>query len=446
MYNPKNKQFVFKDSYGKLWNFYFDPSQGICYNTLSRQMSWSEAKVIQAEAYEQFYADMDEKDCFHIVYQDKKGNIIYCLMLQNESVKAIPVLTSKSHASFNKYLSLIVIKNTVHIFFIIEHNGSYMLSYQAITDGIPQAPRKVDNISNLSEPYTVIYDSNNEIYAFYHISDGRNNQIGYKKYSITNKVWSEYSQITTFSVNCINPKVVVDRNGIFHICYQRKVDKQNQLIYQQKIPDRNMWTSETVLAIFSNSIADFSILLVKNSLIIYYIRDNVIYPHTSNDWGSSFSKTLKGNPLSKQYVCVLFKSNSPYEHIMATELPAAFLNGFRPLFINDSSGNESVSSYDEFKNAVSSDISLLKKELHEIKDAQKAIRESISLLRQSLDRTPSPPPAKVEKKEPAKKNISVDNSIYSPEDLRKLFENRKKKKLRLFRKIRGIWKLKKRKG
>lgn len=143
MYNPNNKQFVFKDSEGKLWNFYYDNNQGICYSVFSKRFAWSEPRVVQSEAYEQFYVEIDEKDCFHIIYQDKKGNIIYCFMQQNETVKALPVLTSKSHSVFNKHLSLIVANSCVHIFFIIEHNGIYMLSYQTITDGVPVAPKKL---------------------------------------------------------------------------------------------------------------------------------------------------------------------------------------------------------------------------------------------------------------------------------------------------------------
>lgn len=486
MYNPKSKQFVLKDSEGKLWNFYYDNSQGICYSIFSKRMAWSEPRIMQPEAYDQFYVEIDEKDCFHLVYQDKKGNIIYCLMQQNETVKAIPVLTSKSHSIFDKHLSLIVVRNCVHIFFIIEHNGTYMLSFQTITDGVPVVPKKVDNISALPNPYTVIYDMHDDIYVFYHISDGKNNQIGYKKYSIPNKAWSEYSQITMFSSNSENPKVVVDRNGIFHICYHRRQDKQYQLVYQQKIPDRNMWTSESILASSGNPINNFSLIAVRSSLVVYYLRDETLFSYTSKDFGVSFSKSSKGTPLSRQYICVQYKSNSPYEHIQAAEIPASFVNGFRLMFTHETVDLESGLNTDEMRSIITTDLKLLKKQVMELKEAQKAIFDNMkalasgqqnmeqSLLKeiskveigmkperhssewaQTMRKIPGnqstavsrPRPGSVVKSQPleALRPNHFSDLPSSLEDMKRLFSDRVKKKIRLNKNFKGIWKLKRKK-
>ena len=483
MYNSKSKQFVFKDSRGKLWNFYYDRNLGLCYSIYSKNMSWLEPKLIQSEAHEQFYVEIDKNDCFHIVYQDKKGNIIYCLMQQNETAKAIPVLTSKTPSLYNKFLSLIVANDCVHIFFIIEHNNTYLLSHQTITDGIPVAPKKVDNISILSNPYSVLFDMNEDIYAFYHISDGKNNQIGYKKYSITSNTWTEYCQITTFSNNCENPKVLVDRNGIFHICYQRKAEKQYQLVYQQKIPDRNMWTSESVLAGSSLPYQDFSMISVKSDLIVYWVRDELINSCSSNNLGSAFTKAApRGTPLSKQFVCVQYKSNSPYEHIYAVEIPASFVNGFKLMFFNQTLDPESGLSLDEMKAIISTDLNQLKKQVGELKENQRIMMDSIKSLTTAqqniqqnfqkqlskmmlamqvnkkqfdyppIRQTTKPPQAKpaVNRAPPISKPT---NNAYSstnvvekiPGDLRSLFADRKKHKLRLNRKFRGRFKLKRRK-
>lgn len=477
MYNPSSKQFVFKDSEGKLWNFYYDTSQGICYSVFSKRMAWSEPRVVQPEAYEQFYAEIDEKDCFHIIYQDKKGNIIYCLMQQNETVKALPVLTSKSHSVFNKHLSLIVANSCVHIFFIIEHNGIYMLSYQTITDGVPVAPKKVDNITVLPNPYMVVYDLHDDIYVFYHISDGKNNQIGYKKYSTVNKTWSEYSQITMFSSNSQNPRLVVDRNGIFHICYVRKQDKQFQLVYQQKIPDRNMWTSESILAASSTPITNFCILSVKSSLVVYYIKDEALHSFISNDSGASFTKSSKGVSLSRQHICVRYKSNSPYEHIQADEIPASFVNGFKLMFIHDSVDLESGLNTDEMRAIITTELKFLKRQVADLKDAQKIIFNNIKSLetnQQNMERSllkeiskiviglkpgkPSPELVQANRStyisEPSN-NVKHNNNLYthsftnfpkSREEMKRLFADRVKKKARLLKDFKGVWKIKRKKN
>lgn len=477
MYNPNNKQFVFKDSEGKLWNFYYDNNQGICYSVFSKRSAWSEPKVVQPEAFEQFYVEIDEKDCFHMIYQDKKGNIIYCFMQQNEPVKAMPVLTSKSHSVFNKHLSLIVANSSVHIFFIIEHNGIYMLSYQTITDGVPVAPKKVDNITVLPNPYTVVYDLNDDIYVFYHISDGKNNQIGYKKYSTVNKVWSEYSQITMFSSNSQNPKIVVDRNGIFHICYVRKQDKQFQLVYQQKIPDRNMWTSESILATSGTPISNFSILSVKSSLVIYYIKDDSLNSFISNDSGASFTRSSKNTSLSRQHICVRYKSNSPYEHVQANEIPATFVNGFKLMFTHDSVDLESGLSTDEMRGIITTELKILKRQVADLKEAQNIIFNNIKALESSqhnmehslmkkiskimIGIKPSKPNVEPLQEnintyaEAPKHNIKRSANPYpqsfttlpkSREEMKRLFDDRAKKKVHLLKNFKGIWKLKRKKG
>lgn len=469
MYSTANKQFVFKDSNGKLWDFYYDRNQGICYSVFNRKVSWSAPKVIQADAFEQFYVDIDENDCFHIVYQDKKGNIIYCLMQQSENIKAMPVLTSKTQQLSDKHLSLIVAKNSVYIFFVIEYNNTYMLSYQTINDGFPAAPKKVDNISPLSSPYSVIFDMNDDIYAFYHISNGKNNQIGYKKLSITTKIWSEYSQITAFSTNCESPKVLVDRNSIFHICYHRKYDKQNQLVYQQKIPDRNMWTSESVLVNSSNQINNFSMLSIKNNIIVYYLKDDALFPYISGDLGGHFSRPAKGTSLSKQHICVQYKSNSPYEHVQACEVPASFANGFRLMFTHDTIDPESGLDKDEMKAIILTDLKQLKKEVSALKESQKVLSESvqnlaamqqniqlslqkeISKLLISIQSASKPHSnntnAQMKSSQARVQNIpNTINSVANTKDeLRSLFLNRKKKKVRIRKGFKGKWRLKRRK-
>ncbi len=480
MYNPRSKQFVFRDSEGKLWNFYYDTNQGICYSIFSKKMAWSEPRVVQSEAYEQFYVEIDEKDCFHIIYQDKKGNIVYCFMQPNETVKALPVLTSKSHSVFNKHLSMIVANGSVHIFFIIEHNGIYMLSYQTITDGVPVAPKKVDNITVLPYPYTIVYDMNDDIYVFYHISDGKNNQIGYKKYSTVNKTWSEYSQITMFSSNSQNPKVVVDRNGIFHICYVRKQDKQFQLVYQQKIPDRNMWTSESILAGSGTPISNFSLLSVKSSLVVYYVKDDTLYSFISNDYGASFTKSSKSTSLTKQHICVRYKSNSPYEHVQADEIPASFVNGFKLMFTHDSVDLESGLNTDEMRAIIASELKILKKQVADLKEAQNIIFNNIKSLesnQQNMERSllkemskimigPKPQKPSTEPIEASRityaaadpiNNIKRSNSNNpytqsftnlpkSREEMLSLFTNRVKKKVYLIKDYKGVWKLKRKKN
>lgn len=183
-----------------------------------------------------------------------------------------------------------------------------------------------------------------------------------------------------FSSNSQNPRVVVDRNGIFHICYVRRQDKQFQLVYQQKIPDRNMWTSESILAASGTLFSNYSLLSVKSSLVVYYIKDDSLFSFISNDFGASFTKASKGTSLSRQHICVRYKSNCPYEHIQANEIPATFVNGFKLMFTHDSIDSEGSLSTDEMKDIITTEIKLLKRQIADLKETQNSIINNIKAL------------------------------------------------------------------
>lgn len=381
MYNSRNKQYLFRQSTGSIWNFYSDERYGLCYSTLSKRNTWSEPISINKDFLPPFYIDMDFEDNFHILFQDKQGNIFYTF-LDKSTVNTLQVLRSNVATSYNKYLKLIVSRNTINIFFIIDHNNSHILAHQTINGKTINPPKVIDYVLKNDHPYSLLTDKSGNIYAFYQVSDGKYLQIGFKKYNPNQKIWGEFTPVTRFNGDCQFPKTVIDNKDIISIIYQRKTDKQIELIYQQKVPERNMWSSETIIQTSSYAFNNSSIILLNGNIIVYWIRDDIIYYSMSSDLGKIWTKSSKFIfPASKQLLCFSYKSNNPYESdsIYAKEIPGSYLNGYKLAFYQNSTNNTSTSiSTDELKSMIIDGMHLLKGNVEDLFEADNLIKESIS--------------------------------------------------------------------
>lgn len=390
LYNSANKQYVFKQSSGKVWNFYHDNSLGLCYSTLTRKNTWTEPVSIQKNTHQSFYADIDSEDRFHILFQDGQGNIFYTL-LEDDSIKTVPVLNSKTPTSYNKYLHLIPLNN-IHFFYILQHNNNTILAHQVLSEGAVSTPRVIDYVMNNSCPYCAICDKLNNVYVFYQSFDGKHLQIGYKKFIPLQKFWGEFIPITKFSGDCEFPRAIIDNNNVIHICCQRRSARHHELVYQQKVPDRNMWTNEVIIHSSAYPFESSSIVYINEAIIMYWVRDDIIYYSSSNDGGSTWSKPSRYNfPAGRQLFCLSYSTNTPSEagKIAVRDIPGSFINGLRLAFYHDVLDRDSNLSPDELRNMIVESLKLLKGSVEELKEADTGIREDISkltLIQQSLEK------------------------------------------------------------
>lgn len=311
MFNFHNRQYVFRQSTGELWNFYCDSRQNLCYSSLTRRGTWSNGSVFYKNAYHYFYADMDQDDTFHLAFQDNDGNILYS-RLDGQSIKSVPVLNSKTPAVYNKQLFVAPFKNNTHFFYVLQHENSFMLAYQVLSNNKISNPRVIDYVSGSSLPCAVCYDKTQNIYAFYQSYDGKYLQLGYKKLNSASKSWSEFTPITKYSGNCEYPHVLIDDSGIIHLCYQRRAPKFFEMVYQQKAPDRNLWSTEEIVHSSVHSFENSSLLQEKGNITVYWVREDSIYYNSSSLSGNSWGKAARLNfPTGKQLQCICYKSNSP---------------------------------------------------------------------------------------------------------------------------------------
>lgn len=386
MYSSNNKHYVFKQSSGKVWSFFYDERLGICCSSLGRKNTWSSPSSLRRNAYNIFSADIDDKDRFHVLFQDKQGNISYCL-IENGSVNTVPVLNSKRPTAYNKHLRLAPFKDSVHLFYVLQHKDSVILAHQTLTGGKVQTPKVIDYVTENTCPYSIVHDRSNNIYAFYQSSDGKYLQMGYKKYIPSQKFWSEFTPVTRYQGNCEFPRTIVDNNDVIHICYQRRSSKQYELVYQQKIPDKNIWTDELVVHSSAYPFNESSILRLDDNIIVYWVRDDIIYYCLSKDRGKTWGKPSKYNfPVGRQLVCVSYKTNDPYEkeRVSIENVPGSFIKGIKMAFYQEIADSLNNVSEDDLKSIITDSLQELKGSIDELEESDKNIKEEMLKLNKTL--------------------------------------------------------------
>jgi hypothetical protein len=384
VYSFDYRQYILKQSSGKMWNLYHDDRLGLCYSTLNKRNTWNEPISLQKQIFKNFFAEIDSEDNFHILFQNSSGNIYYSQLDSYGGVKTSPVLNSKIPAAYNKFLRVIPFKNEKHFFYVLQHSNKMILAHQVYTNSAVATPKVIDYAVDNSWPYCVAADKSNNIYAFYQLSDGKHMQIGYKKYISSQKLWGEFTPITRYSGDCEFPRTVVDSKDIIHICYQRRSQKQYELIYQQKIPDKNIWTNECIIHSSPYSFEDASVLCANDKVIVYWVRNDTIYYSSSNDSGISWSKPTRYNFFQgRQLMCLYYSSNVTYEKEKTAirDVPGVFTNGLKVAFYSEAVESSPANlSPSELKNMIVESLKLLKGGIEELKESDSGIRDDIARL------------------------------------------------------------------
>ena len=402
MFNYHNRQFIFRQSNGELWDFFCDLRQNLCYSTLTKRGIWSNPVVLHKNTYQYFHADMDQEEQFHLLYQDNDGNIHYS-RLDGESIKTVSVLNSKTPSAYNKQFFIAPFKNNVHIFYVLQHENSFMLACQILSNGKISNPKVVDYVSGSSLPCAILYDKTQNLYAFYQSYDGKYLQLGYKKLNALQKNWSEFTPVTKYAGNCEYPHAITDDSGVIHLCYQRRAPKLFEMVYQQKAPDKNLWTPEVIIHSSVHSFENASIVQTNGDIVVYWVREEIIYYNTGLQAGNTWGKPSRLSfPAGRPLQCLCCKSNSPRDRGVGgvgdgSQLPPAIYPGslsgglklaFNPMgsiVIGDSS--QLFTNGREIGDAGSSDIkSLILDTFKQVQGSIDEVREGWSAAKDELAR------------------------------------------------------------
>lgn len=311
MFNYHIRQYIFRQTNGEIRSFFCDAKNNLCCSTLTRNGIWSNAVALHKNAHQCFHVDMDLEDTYHIAFQDINGNIFYS-RLDEQSIKTVPVLSSKSSTAYDKNLHIIPFKNNLHLFYVLQHNNSFLLAHQQAGNAGMGAPGVVDYVSGSSLPCSIVNDAAQNIYAFYQSYDGKYLQIGYKKLGAEQARWSDFTPVTRFAGNCEYPHALIDGSGIIHLCYQRRTPKFFEMVYQQKPPDKNLWSPEIIVHSSVHSFENASILQIRDKIVVYWVREDIIYFNAGSSNGANWGKPSRyGAQFGRQLQCLGCKSNSP---------------------------------------------------------------------------------------------------------------------------------------
>jgi hypothetical protein len=330
MYNFFSRHYIFRRSDGEILDIYCNNRHDLCSARLGGKSILPEPTVIARDVHPYFYAEMDENNVYHVLYQDNTGNINYIYM-DGQWSRVIPVLGSKTPSAYNKQLYIAPLKNNIYLFYVLQHDNSFLLAYQTVTKSRVGTPKIVDYVSGSSIPCSLIYDSNENIYAFYQSYDGKYLQLGYKKMDTARKHWSDFTPVTKFMGSCEYPHAIIDSNGTIHLCYQRRTQKQYELVYQQKGRDKNLWSAETILHSSVYPFENSSVIQTGEKIYVYWIRDDVIYYTASGISGSSWGRPARyGSQPGRQLQCICWKEQSASPGIF----PGTLSNGVRLIFLD----------------------------------------------------------------------------------------------------------------
>lgn len=379
MYSMEKKQFIFKQVSGKTWNFFVDETDILLYSNLTRRRTWTEPVKIGKDIHPPFFADMDYNDLFHLFFQDKMGNLYYS-KVNDGAMKTTMILNSKQPTPYNKNLFLIPGKSVSHAFYTLISKGSRILAHQQIRGGVAETPKVIDYVPDTNHPFEVVQDTTGNLYAFYQCSDGKHLQTGFKKFAKGGSGWGDFTPVSSHDSNTSLARVITDPRNVLHLIYQRHVQSGFELIYRQKVPDKNLWSSETVLQSFGHPCSTASILWASGSMVVYWVLDDTIHYARSFDEGSRWQAPEKLNfPGGRQLLCMSYKSNhvDEVDRIISPEVPGCFINGYRLAFREPPAPKKESLTPDELRNMIVESLKLMKADLEDLKDLSAGLRSDI---------------------------------------------------------------------
>lgn len=342
MFKIDDKQYIFKQSTGKILNLYYKENSGLSLSFLNRRNLWQEPEVIMKNALPGFSACMDTADNVHVLCQDRSGNIVY-LLYTNDLWSEKTILQSKKPTPYNKYLHVTCTGRTVYFFYILEYAENRLLSYQMLKESSnPSDPRVLDYVGGKESPFKVLKGEDESLYVFYVNSDGSSSHIGYKKFSPSGNHWNEFNSMARVDreAECEVVSAVSDNRKNLYLCCQRMSDQKYQFVLYSRKQGAVDWEEEKIMDISPYPYKNASLLSLKDRLVAYWIKDNNIYCRISSDAGETWREKTKYDFYENRPIhCFSYTSNAGGERdgIYTNELPGNFNDGYRLAFINDSS-------------------------------------------------------------------------------------------------------------
>lgn len=382
MYSNSQKQYIIKQSTGKVINIFHKENTGICMSVLGKKNMWLENMPVIKDALPNFALHTDEADNIHILCQDRHGNILYWIY-NNSTWNVTPILNSKNPSPYNKHLDIAYINKSMYFFYLLEYSGNRLLSFQTQKSHENLSnPKVIDYVDTSKFPFKIAQDGNNIFYIFYCFVDEKYHQLGYKKFISAKEQWSEFVPLTSYQGESEILSVIIDSKKTIHVCWQKSTPAKFELIHSFKTIESDKW-EENLLYTSNSAFYDSALVVIENRMIVYWVRENSIFFCTSMDNGLKWSKPDKYIfSENRQFYCMNYKSNFPneYDDTFFRDIPGNFSGGYKLAFVNDFSSRSDTLSPDELRVLIVSTLKTLSKNVDELKISNKDLSDKMDML------------------------------------------------------------------
>lgn len=370
MFEINKKQYVIKQSSGKILNIYYKENTGIWLSVLGKKNTWSGHSSVANGVLTDFSVSMDDRDGLHILCQDLTGNLQY-LSYYNNGWDSRPLLKSKDPSLYNKHLGIIHSGQTTYFFYVLKHYGKNLLSFQYKKGtGNISDPRVIDYVTECIKPYCLLEDNNGDIYIFYRYFDSRYAQIGYRKLITVKEQWSEFQPITSYIGESSVISAAADGDNNIHAIWLKALPQKYSLVYSSKNTGTDKWNEETVLYTSTKPLYNSSITVIDNRLIAYWVKDSNIFRTISSDAGQSWSGPEDYRLFDdSHFSCISYLTNFAGElyNSYFNELPGNFNGGYKLAFLNEFERKQEKLNMDEIKKAVAEVMKVFTKDMEALK-------------------------------------------------------------------------------
>ncbi|GFN36012.1 hypothetical protein [Tepidimicrobium xylanilyticum] len=304
--NIKESVFI-KDGLNQSYIFYKDDNQNLIFNRANIDNS---PTIIDKNILD-FSATIDENNSLHLLYLNRKGELIYCTYPGKTWHKNL-VSRLDIQSNIYKYLSLILHKNTINIFYAsaniinlnlwtIEHFANNIDTWQKYI---------VTNIfsEKIIDRFYIDKDEFGNIYIVYSGKEYANYNIYYLYFNNFTKKWATTpTKISSSYSNNILPYIFVDSHNNVHILWYISNNEDYVLKYKRfsSTGDNKFQWEEIKLPKISGHCSQALMFEKNGKLNIVYISNEEMFNFISNDYGNTW--TLEDKNSITQYPIYLIK-------------------------------------------------------------------------------------------------------------------------------------------
>jgi hypothetical protein len=294
-----NFSFVLRDSKDYFHKFFISEDNSLMLQPVSAS-SAAAANAIEQDIID-YSVDIDRDDKIHILFLNDSGELYHRIHPSINTQKKLAEINLK--ASSLKFLTLKVIEEDVHIFYMLNsrHSNTWSI-YHSLWHNNNWATKKVVDVTaeKLLQPYRIDYTKNN-LYLFY--SNNSKDSYGIKKFNLDFYIWGDLDEAIELK-GAHNASFLINDRNVAFICYNASINRNIYAVIKYRDLNNNssLWSKDVPLS--DNSInAMHPCIIIRNNYtyILWEEGDALVFRKTDSgliNWGNKNILLTKKSSLS----------------------------------------------------------------------------------------------------------------------------------------------------